>query len=63
VYTDYISKLDKRELKSTMEKKFEQRFQLPLLAAVVLLLIEPLIGSRRRTRVARLVRWRRRSPA
>lgn len=63
VYADYISKLDKRELKSTMEKKFEQRFQLPLLAAVLLLLIEPLIGSRRRARTARLARWRRRSPA
>ncbi len=62
VYSEYISKMEKRELKSAMEKRFEERFQLPLLLAFVLLLIEPLIGSRRRA--ATSTRWlRRRRPA
>jgi Ca-activated chloride channel family protein len=62
VYNDHISKLDRRELKSTMEKKFEQRYQLPLIGAIALLLIEPLLGSRRRKRSRsqhRLRFWRR----
>ena len=32
VYNDYIGKMEKRELKSTMERRFEERFQIPLLA-------------------------------
>lgn len=47
VYSEYISKMEKRELKSAMEKRFEERFQIPLALAFVLLLIEPLIGTRK----------------
>jgi len=61
VYGDYIGKMEKRELKSAMEKRFEERFQLPLLAALVLVMIEPLIGERRAAAGARrrLAWWRR----
>ncbi len=63
VYNDYISKMEKRELQSTLERRFEERFQVPLIAAVILLLLEPLIGERRRARATAgrgvLARWRR----
>jgi Ca-activated chloride channel family protein len=56
VYTDYIGKLEKRELKSAMERRFEERFQLPLAVALLLLVVEPLVGERRRQARARR-RW------
>jgi Ca-activated chloride channel family protein len=61
VYTDYIGKMEKRELKSAMERRFEDRFQIPLAVAVVLLAIEPLVGERRRETRARRrwLSWRR----
>jgi Ca-activated chloride channel homolog len=62
VYNAYIGKMEKRELKSAMERRFEERFQVPLLLAVVLLALEPLVGERRRLRAAAprrlLARWR-----
>ncbi len=60
LYDDYIAKKEKRELESTLEKRFEQRFQVPLALAALLLLVEPLIGERRpATRRARWAFWRR----
>lgn len=62
VYSDYIGKMEKRELKSSMERKFEERFQWPLLLAVGFLALEPLIGERRRSRGQRrraLPLWRK----
>jgi Ca-activated chloride channel homolog len=64
VYNEFIGKMEKRELKSTMERRYEERFQWPLLAALLLVALEPLIGDRRRraTRAASrrwLVWWRR----
>jgi Ca-activated chloride channel family protein len=63
VYAEYIGKMEKRELKSTMERRFEERFQVPLVAAFALLLVEPLVGDRRRARIAApwrvLTRWRK----
>ena len=56
VYTQYISKLEKRELSSSMEKRYEQRFQWPLLGALALFVIEPLVGNRRRSSRA-VRRW------
>jgi len=47
LYDDYIAKKEKRELASTLEKRFEQRFQVPLALALLLLLVEPMIGERR----------------
>ncbi len=48
LYRDYIATMEKRELASTLERRFEHRFQWPLLLAFLLLLVEPLIGERRR---------------
>jgi Ca-activated chloride channel family protein len=64
VYTEFIGKMEKRELQSTMQRRFEDRFQLPLLIAVALLVIEPLVGDRRRAgaRVKRQwLTWRRKA--
>ncbi len=62
VYNDYIGKMEKRALKSAMERRFEERFQIPLALAVALLVMEPLVGERRRTRTTArkrlLARWR-----
>jgi len=62
LYRDYIASIEKRELESTLERRYEHRFQIPLLAAFVLLVIEPLIGERRVATVrARRLPWRRRT--
>src|SRR5206468_11830590 len=61
LYRDYIGAMEKRELASTLERRFEHRYQIPLAIAFVLLLVEPLVGE---TRVAarRRLGWRRRAP-
>ncbi len=56
LYRDHIATMDKRELESTLEKRFEQRYQLPLGLAFLLLVIEPLLGERRALGAWR--RWR-----
>jgi Ca-activated chloride channel family protein len=64
VYNDYLARMEKRELTSTMERRFEERFQIPLILAVILLAIEPLVGERRRVRGERRRWWHwRRSAA
>src|SRR5262245_48100275 len=47
LYRDHIATLEKRELESTLERRYDPRYQLPLALAFVLLLVEPLIGERR----------------
>jgi Ca-activated chloride channel family protein len=47
LHREHIDTLQKRELKSTLERRFENRFQFPLGLAILLLAIEPLIGDRR----------------
>ena len=61
LYRDYIGTMEKRELATTLERRFAHRFQIPLAAAFVLLLLEPLIGERRRAlaRGWRTWPWRR----
>jgi Ca-activated chloride channel family protein len=61
LYDDYISKMEKRELKTAMERRYEERYQWPLALALILLAAEPLVGERRGTRAAlrRLASWRR----
>ena len=64
VYDDFISKMEKRELTSTMERRYEERFQIPLLLALLLVALEPLIGDRRRAQARgqkRLLGWWRRA--
>lgn len=47
LYEEKLSKMEKQELKSRMEKQYHERFQIPLIFAIALLLLEPLIGDRR----------------
>lgn len=48
IYKEKLSKLEKREFESRMEKRYYDRFQIPLALAIILLFIEPLIGDRKR---------------
>ena len=63
VYTRYISQLEKRELTSTLERRYEDRFQLPLALGLILLALEPFIRDQRRadSRVhwSKLLSWRK----
>lgn len=63
VYTRYISQLEKRELTSTLERRYEDRFQLPLALGLILLVLEPFIRDQRRadSRVqwSQLLSWRK----
>jgi Ca-activated chloride channel homolog len=64
LYRDYIDTMEKRELESTLERRFEHRFQVPLGLALVLLGLEPLVGERRapaRGARRRWLPWRRRA--
>lgn len=49
IYYDEIhKKMEKREIQSTRRKQWEERFQWPLLAALVLLFAEAIVGERRK---------------
>jgi Ca-activated chloride channel family protein len=59
LYRDYIATMEKKELASTLERRYEHRFHWPLALAFVLLLLEPLVGERRPApRAAAAARWR-----
>jgi len=58
LYRDHIAGMEKRELASTLERRYEHRFQIPLAVALLCLVAEPLVGERR-TRAARRAWWRR----
>lgn len=47
IYTDRISKIEKKELESARRKIFENRYQWPLAVALILLLLEGIIGERK----------------
>ena len=49
IYEEKLSKMEKRETESKMIKRYEDRFQIPLAAALLMLLIEPFISRRRKT--------------
>jgi len=51
-YEEIHKKMEKRELESTRRKRWEERFQWPLILAVCLLFAEALIGERRRDAAA-----------
>ncbi len=53
LFSTYISKLDKHELRSTLERRFEDRYQVPLATALILLVLELFVGTRRRPRPLR----------
>jgi Ca-activated chloride channel family protein len=56
LYRDHIATMEKRTLASTLERRYEHRFQIPLAVALVLLVAERFLGDRR---VERRARWRR----
>jgi len=47
LYRDKISLMDKRNIKSKMSKQYNERFQVPLILAIILLAIESFISNRR----------------
>lgn len=47
LYEDKISLMDKKEIKSKMGKQHNERFQVPLILAIILLVIESFISNRR----------------
>lgn len=50
IYEKRLSKLEKKDFKSKMEKRYHERFQYPLVLAFLLLLLEPVIGDRKSRR-------------
>ena len=50
LYRERLSKLEKRELEGKLAKHYEERFQIPLALAFLLLLLEPLISERKKIR-------------
>ena len=48
IYDERLSKLQKQDFESRMEKRYYERFQIPLTFAIFLLFIQPLIGDKRR---------------
>jgi Ca-activated chloride channel family protein len=60
VFRDHIAKMERREVATTLERRYEKRFQIPLALALVLLVGESLVGDRRRERTALRLPWRRR---
>ncbi len=52
IYQEHLSKFEKREIEDKMQKKYFERFQIPLALAFALLLMETLISTRKKERVA-----------
>jgi Ca-activated chloride channel family protein len=48
IYEQELSKIEKQELKSRMEKRYHERYQFFLGFAILLLLVEPFIGDRKK---------------
>jgi Ca-activated chloride channel family protein len=65
VFRDHIAKMERRELKSSLERRYEDRFQIPLAFALLALVVESLVGERKPTPRGRRRwwRWRRRQGA
>ena len=58
LYRDHIATMEKRDLESTLERRYEHRYQIPLGLGLLLLVIEQLLGERRVE--GRSFAWRRR---
>ncbi len=50
LYRERLSKLEKRELEGKLAKHYEERFQIPLALAFLLLLVEPLVSERKKVK-------------
>jgi len=53
VFDEHIAKMERREVDSSLERRYEERFQWPLAAALFLLAVESLMRLRRGERRAR----------
>lgn len=51
IYDEKLSKMQKQEFESKMEKQYHERFQIPLVLAIVLLIGEPLISGRKKNTI------------
>ena len=49
IYEQQLSKMEKREIETKMQKHYEERFQIPLMLALLLLLIEPFLNEKKKT--------------
>lgn len=47
IYEEKIAKMEKKELGSQLQKRYEERFQIPLIAAFILIVTEACIGERK----------------
>jgi Ca-activated chloride channel family protein len=63
IFRDHIATMERREVASTLERRYEERFQLPLAAALLLLAAEAFMPVRRPAARARRRWWRRTTPA
>jgi Ca-activated chloride channel family protein len=52
IYEEHLSKLEKREIEDKMQKKYYERFQIPLALALIFLLAETVLNRRRQERIA-----------
>ena len=52
LYREHIATMDKRELASSMERRYEHRYQIPLALALALLVAEAVLAERRRLPVS-----------
>ena len=49
IYDEKLSKMERRDTSTQMDKLYYERFQIPLSFALILLLIEPFISDRKKT--------------
>lgn len=52
IYQEHLSRFEKREIEDKLQKRYFERFQIPLALAFALLLIETLVGTRKQERIA-----------
>jgi Ca-activated chloride channel homolog len=62
VFREHIAKMERREVASTLERRYEERFQFPLLLALLCFFLEGLAGDRKSVRNRRGLWARLRRP-
>ena len=53
IYSQEVSKLEKKELESSQQKRFENRYQWPLLIALILFVCESVLSERKKMAIGR----------
>ncbi len=51
IYQEEVSKMEKKELESSRQKRFENRFQWPLFIAIILYVLEAVLIERKRVKI------------